>query len=323
MSVSEGLKKYNSKNYFVKLTRVATLGTELKKSEQGVKQKIQPWTRIFELKTKISKSYNISPKNIRLFYTNIEMMDDMTILDYKIIDAKKPEIFYQISSNIPEVNIQVYGAFPCSIVLNRILDDINNGFMEGLVPNIILEGTSGTYNMRNTNKEVIALFKPIDEEAFAPNNQKGYVGKFGQESFRKGILSGEGSVREVAAYLLDRNNIFDVPESTFVEVSHPTFNKNNNDLLTIDNSSMRKMRNSIVHNFVMENIIPTLPILTTQHHNSNSTSISNVDAESSEIKSKSYTGKYNYIRKKYGSLQKFIKSSGVLADFSSSLFSDR
>lgn len=151
--------------------------------------------------------------------------------------------------------MQVYGGFSCSKILNDLIENVKLGFLEGLIPNLIPDGTSGTYKLKNSTKEVIALFKPIDEEAFAPNNQKGYTGKFGQESFRKGILSGEGSIREVVAYLLDKKNFFKVPETTFVEISHPSFNKNDNGLLMIEENSIPKIRNSIIHNFVIENLI--------------------------------------------------------------------
>lgn len=139
--------------------------------------------------------------------------------------------------------------------MNDLIDKVKLGFLEGLVPNLIPDGTSGTYKLRDPKKEVVALFKPIDEEAFAPNNQKGYTGKFGQEGFRKGILSGEGSIREVVAFLLDKKNFFRVPETTFIEISHPSFNKNENGLLLIDENSIPKIRNSIIHNFVIENLI--------------------------------------------------------------------
>lgn len=43
----------------------------------------------------------------------------------------------------------------------------------------------------------------MDEEPFAPNNNKGYKGNFGEISFRNGIKSGELVLREVAAYFLD------------------------------------------------------------------------------------------------------------------------
>jgi hypothetical protein len=173
-----------------------------------------------------------------------------------------------------------------------------------LVPNLILDGTSGTYSLRNANKDTIALFKPIDEEAFAPNNQKGYSAKFGSETFRKGILSGEGSIREVVAFLLDKNNYFNVPETTFVEMSHPTFNKNSNELLSIEQDSFQMMRNSIIYNFVLENLV----------------SDSSNQRRGSHRKS---LKKITCLKRKYGSLQRFIKSNGVVADFSYKLFDTR
>jgi len=139
--------------------------------------------------------------------------------------------------------------------LTDLIERVKLGFLEGLIPTLIPDGTSGTYKLRDPKKDTIALFKPIDEEAFAPNNQKGYTGKFGQVGFRKGILSGEGSIREVVGFLLDKKNFFKVPETTFVEISHPSFNKNENGLLLIEENSIPKIRNSIIHNFVIENLI--------------------------------------------------------------------
>lgn len=136
-----------------------------------------------------------------------------------------------------------------------MIEKVKLGFLEGLNPILIPDGTSGTYKLRDTSRDTVALFKPIDEEAFAPNNQKGYTGKFGQESFRKGILSGEGSIREVVSYLLDKNNFFRVPETTFVEISHPGFNNKNQELMKIEDKNLMKVRNSIIHNFVLENIL--------------------------------------------------------------------
>ncbi len=79
MSVSGRMNKYDSKNYNIILT------SEDKKDK---KIKIQPWTRVYELKSKLSKEYGIETKYIRLFYCNIEMIDDLTMLDYKILDMK-------------------------------------------------------------------------------------------------------------------------------------------------------------------------------------------------------------------------------------------
>ncbi len=161
--------------------------------------------------------------------------------------------------------------------------------------------------MRNVNKQTIAIFKPFDEEPFAPNNQKGYVNKFGSETFRKGILSGEGSIREFAAYFLDNKKKFDVPITTFVEVSHPSFNKFNMNLIEMENNNFDKIKGSMVYNFLKENIVNSY------YNFSNNDDLNNFDFTSSK--------KYNFIPKKFGSLQKFIKSTDVAANFSFSLYS--
>jgi hypothetical protein len=40
-------------------------------------------------------------------------------------------------------------------------------------------GTSGSYFLESVERKKIAIFKPFDEEPYAPNNPKGYVGKLG------------------------------------------------------------------------------------------------------------------------------------------------
>lgn len=69
----------------------------------------------------------------------------------------------------------------------------------------------------------MGVFKCIDEEPFAPNNQKGYVNLFGEISFRSGIRSGEVCLREMAAYYLDDSKIHSVPSTTIVELKSPFF----------------------------------------------------------------------------------------------------
>lgn len=80
--------------------------------------------------------------------------------------------------------------------------------------------------MENHEKKKIAIFKPHDEEPFAPSNPRGYIGNLGGNGIRKGILSGEAATREVAAYVLDVNKFHKVPSTTYVEFYHPSFNYN-------------------------------------------------------------------------------------------------
>ena len=57
--------------------------------------------------------------------------------------------------------------------LKRILDKIKKGFAQGYKQNLTSEGTNGSYEMRDINQKIVGIFKPIDEEAFAPNNPRG------------------------------------------------------------------------------------------------------------------------------------------------------
>ena len=61
----------------------------------------------------------------------------------------------------------------------KIVSSVRKGFNSGLKPKLTQDGTSGVYKLRNKNKKDIAIFKPIDEEAYAPNNPRGTAGPFG------------------------------------------------------------------------------------------------------------------------------------------------
>ena len=134
---------------------------------------------------------------------------------------------------------------------------ISNRIPKGLKPKLIEDGTSGAYQIRNVDKETIAIFKPFDEEAYAPNNQKGYVNSFGSKSFREGILSGEATIREEATYLLDsfyaEKFKFDVPATTFVELCHKTFKINVEEMKIMQKNDYVK-RSSIMKLFLYENL---------------------------------------------------------------------
>ena len=99
MSVSEGLKKIVYKSFHVTLKKIDIYGN-ISNPPQSLshKIKIQPWTRVKDLKSIIASVIGINLKSIRLFYQNIELLDELTMFDYKIIENKKPEISYQIQN---------------------------------------------------------------------------------------------------------------------------------------------------------------------------------------------------------------------------------
>lgn len=76
-------------------------------------------------------------------------------------------------------------------------------------------GASGAYFVGE-----FGLFKPDDEEAYAPNNPFGYVGELGKQRMRHGITAGEQSRGEVAAYLIDSQRFSRVPVTLPVALTH-------------------------------------------------------------------------------------------------------
>ena len=353
MFISEN-KRHQMKNQTVclKLINIVDKDSNLI-SSSSIIFKAHTWTKVIEIKTRIAKEYKIKNSLIRLFLKNTEMINNLNILDYHLIENQETILYYkleQIHKNSLNLStIDIYAAFPSDKKLLKVIQDIRLGFLKSFKPQPTVDGTSGTYFMKNFNGEIIAVFKPIDEEAFTPNNLKGYPGKFGQEGFRKGILSGEGNIREVAASVLDMANkkIFRVPETTFVEMTHKAFNFTDLNLnANVQIEAIGKIKNSIIHNYVLENVLPGTGVdlkslKSFGFSDLNEGDFQKIDDEENLsilneknkfpddlcFTKKTYSVKkeddFNSLplKKKYGSLQKFVHNAEVAVNFSSDLFS--
>jgi len=97
----------------------------------------------------------------------------------------------------------------------------------GVEPTLINGGLGGAYYFRNEKGHSVAIVKPTDEEPFAPNNPKGFIGKaLGQPGLKSSVRVGETGYREVAAYLLDYDHFANVPPTALVKITHSVFNVN-------------------------------------------------------------------------------------------------
>jgi hypothetical protein len=122
--------------------------------------------------------------------------------------------------------------------LQRLVQQARRGLALGLKPDLVLDGSGGTYFLHDARKVRVAVFKPSDEEPYAANNPRGYVPQGGVSeydcslegpesmSMRAGIKPGEACLREVAAYLLDHDSFADVPMTSLAEARHPAFHCN-------------------------------------------------------------------------------------------------
>ncbi|KAL1090105.1 hypothetical protein V6Z11_D07G066000 [Gossypium hirsutum] len=112
--------------------------------------------------------------------------------------------------------VEILGFSTHSSGTTELVKDIMDAIKNGVDPIPISSGLGGAYFFRNIKGENVAIVKPADEEPFAPNNPKGFVGK----------ALGQPGLKQVAAYLLDYDHFANVPPTVLVKVTHSIFNVN-------------------------------------------------------------------------------------------------
>jgi len=80
------------------------------------------------------------------------------------------------------------------------------------------KGVGGAYFIKDGDKPA-AVFKPLDEEA-VPDEEETHDVSLGKE-IKPGLLYGEGYLKEIAAYLLDRQHFHGVPTTVLFGVKNP------------------------------------------------------------------------------------------------------
>ncbi|KAG6516993.1 phosphatidylinositol 4-kinase gamma 5-like isoform X1 [Zingiber officinale] len=124
--------------------------------------------------------------------------------------------------------IEILGCSSCCARTKQLIKDAAKAIKIGIDPVPIHNGLGGAYYFRNKKGDKIAIVKPTDEEPFAPNNPKGFVGRaLGQPGLKRSVRVGETGFREVAAYLLDYGNFANVPPTSLVKITHSVFHVNN------------------------------------------------------------------------------------------------
>lgn len=123
--------------------------------------------------------------------------------------------------------IEILNQSECFGVVKQMVKDIVKAMKVGVEPLPVHSGLGGAYYFRNKKGHSVAIVKPTDEEPFAPNNPKGFVGRaLGQPGLKSSVRVGETGFREVAAYLLDYNRFANVPPTALVKITHSVFNVN-------------------------------------------------------------------------------------------------
>lgn len=187
------------------------------------------------------------------------------------------------------------------------------------------EGTSGSYFLYESGDKV-AVFKPIDEEPCAPNNPRDNQGLFGGSSVRNGLRSGELTVREVVAYLLDKDGFSGVPATCMVNLFHQNFAAQSFTSKDVVEEEDTDFVHYIRKLLPFKNLIQEHDQLKFNSTEDNYYQCADNGSEASTAASfmptihKATCLNANYIPK-VGSLQSFVRAEGPIEDYSSSLFS--
>ncbi|EPT31931.1 phosphatidylinositol 3- and 4-kinase [Toxoplasma gondii ME49] len=189
---------------------------------------VYPFCDVQMVKRILLKKMNLSScmkvRDIRLLYKGSELPNWRLMNIFT--DAPLKKLHWSIRSDNMRASIRpLVSQQKLRGSLIQVIEEVKLGFRRNVAPKLTMDGTGGTYILFDARRRPVGIFKPEDEEAFAPCNPRGYEGRIGQAGFRGGVLSGEGAGREYAAHILDSlyNCPAGIPPTTMVEACHPAF----------------------------------------------------------------------------------------------------
>ncbi|CBZ50223.1 hypothetical protein NCLIV_006980 [Neospora caninum Liverpool] len=221
-STHNALRAAEGAENFFPVTFVELHGT------RSCKINVYPFCDVQMVKRILLKKMNLSScmkvRDIRLLYKGSELPNWRLMNIFT--DAPLKKLHWSIRSDNMRASIRpLVSQQKLRRSLIQVIEEVKLGFRRNVAPKLTMDGTGGTYILFDARRRPVGIFKPEDEEAFAPCNPRGYEGRIGQAGFRGGVLSGEGAGREYAAHILDSlyNSPAGIPPTTMVEACHPAF----------------------------------------------------------------------------------------------------
>lgn len=214
---------------------------------------VRSWSTIKDVKDAIQTTLQVPPSAQRLYYGPLltsggELPNHRSLHDAGIdrsgetllLVTSQPHFGDDLGSTTSlrspaDICVSSSVIDSCPRFLRTVVQQARRGLALGLKPELVLDGSGGTYYLRDARKLKVGVFKPADEEPFAENNPRGYIKHIdsSEEALREGILPGEACLREVAAFLLDHGGFSGVPMTTLAEATHPTAFNTNGKLLKV------------------------------------------------------------------------------------------
>jgi hypothetical protein len=181
---------------------------------------LKPWQTIRDVKAMLAE--NTAPRGFELLVDNEKLIselqcqhlffqgqvlkDSKTLRDYNI---KTGDTIYRLAEdsvsekpNPCQARVRVVlGGKKCPPELQSKIEKTQQGLAKGIKPRLASSGLGGTYFLYDDKRHMVGVFKPEYEEAYCPNNPRGFSGRMGSRSVRSGLLSGEANIREVSSLI--------------------------------------------------------------------------------------------------------------------------
>ncbi|CAM9813962.1 unnamed protein product, partial [Heterosigma akashiwo] len=133
------------------------------------------WSTIQDVKHVLQQKLHIPISRQRLFYRGRELRNAHTLATcglfrdrQTVVLAVAPEPGDALLPLARPLNEN------CPRDLARTLTQAQRALELNIVPELAMEGTGGTYFLKDARKRPLGAFKPGDEEPFMPNNPRGF-----------------------------------------------------------------------------------------------------------------------------------------------------
>ncbi|GMI18925.1 hypothetical protein TeGR_g6228, partial [Tetraparma gracilis] len=209
---------------------------------------VKPWSTVKDIKDQLSLLLHV-PASLQLLYfgPSLPLKNSRTLADVGVYRSGETLLFGIRTATTPTgprapssrgnpVNFNFPPPAPDSTIaahpsllplipkpLRRLVEQARRALSLNLKPELAADGSGGVYFLRAPALQKVAVFKPADEEPYAPNNPRGYVSLGPGTNMRSGVTPGQACYREVAAFLLDHGGFSGVPMTTLCEARHPAF----------------------------------------------------------------------------------------------------
>jgi len=157
--------------------------------EDGYSVHADIYNRVQHVKDLLLREYEplkgCKASDVDLYYNGQLLSESKILVEYNFSQAvdEPVEIKFAVNSGMgisldPSSDPTVAGLVETAMI----------AMLEGKAPRLEEQSTGGTYRLFDPNNEPLAVLKPCDEEAFAPQNPRGNVGISGSPGFMKASI---------------------------------------------------------------------------------------------------------------------------------------